>query len=231
MKHILFDDIRELDKCQSTMIEAKEKIDSLTGNVLFIAQEQSSAIGRTGSHWSSPCGGLWFTCAMLNLDIESNFTLFVGQCLHKTILNFDKSLNLSIKWPNDIYLGGKKLAGIIIHKVKKYHLIGIGINTNNDIEKSLQNIAVSLKTKKKVNNSQLLGKFLDIFAFELNGYLENGLDNCYCNRYLYLHKKKVTIATEFSDFIGTVQEIDKNGAIILKLKGGLMQPFFVGKIK
>ncbi len=225
-----FEQIFEYEKCVSTLIEAQNKLPFLSGNTLFIAKEQLSGIGRHDNKWLSPVGGLWFTMAIKHLDVPSNFTLFIGQCLHKCIKKFYDSNNLLIKWPNDIYLKNKKLAGIIVQKKLNYLLIGIGINTNSRIPNELKDTATTLKDLTKIDNNEFLLAFIDIFQKNLDDYFVNGLDENYLNNFSFLQDKKITIGTQFAKFEGVVKKISKTGDIVLTLDNGLTQPFFSGTI-
>ena len=229
-KNYPFEQIFEYETCSSTLIEAQNKLPFLSGNALFIAKEQLTGMGRHGNKWLSPRGGLWFTMAIKHLDVPSNFTLFIGKCLHKCIKKFYDSNKLLIKWPNDIYFKHKKLAGIIVQKKLNYLLIGIGINTNSKIPSELKSTAISLKNFTEINNEEFLLAFIDIFQENLDGYFTNGFNENYINRFSFLQGKKITIGTQFAKYEGIVKEINKNGDIVLSLDSGLTQPFFSGTI-
>ncbi len=228
--HPLFEQTFEYERCSSTISEARNLLPSLDGNALFIAKEQMDGRGRKGNLWSSPRGGLWFTMAIKDLDVPSGFTLFIGQCLHMTLKKITKSEDISIKWPNDIYYKEKKVAGIIVKKLRNYHLVGIGVNTNCVLPERLHKTATSLQKICPVNNQEILFEFLDYFQSKLIDYLEQGLDEEYLNRFSFLKNKKVTLGTEFANYQGVVKNINKEGKIVLLLDNGLIQPFFSGSI-
>lgn len=237
--HPLFDEIRFFDKIKSTDKKADNLIKSgqISGNFLLIAKTQSGGIGRKENTWFSPEGGIWITAALYGLSVESNLTIFTGICIHKALLQlFPKmQINLKIKWPNDIYLNEKKLCGILSshNSAYKYHLIGIGINTNFlEFPEDLIKISISLQQhlKKKIDNSKLVKIIFDIFSSDLPAFIEGKLDLKYFNEHSLLKGKKIELDTDFAIFSGICKGINKKGAILLELKEGMIQPFFAGTV-
>jgi len=237
--HILFDNVR----CYESLISTQEKADdlirakSLLGNFLLVAKQQTLGKGRKKNLWWSPQGGLWMTAALYNLDITRNLSIFTGISLHRSLLNLHPDLaeNLRLKWPNDIYYRNKKICGILSSYLEnhKYHLLGIGINTNIlSITKELENQVTSLQIilKKKIDHRLLLKTFWDIFSTQLPEFIEKGLDINYFEKYSYLFGKKIEFNTDFQKYIGVVHGINVGGALILKLESGLIQPFYAGSI-
>ena len=238
-KHPLFDEIFFKHKTNSTnkLAEKLVKNREVSGNFLLIAEQQSNGIGRKKNIWFSPEGGIWLTSGIFGLAVESSLTIFTGICIHKAIAQLYPKLKdqLKIKWPNDIYLNGKKLCGILTSHLtaQKYHLIGIGINTNfTEFPKELQEISVSLKQylNSEVDNYELMKAFFDFFAAELPEFIENKLDVSYFNKHSLLRVKQVELDTDFDKFYGISKGINKNGALLLELKSGMIQPFYAGSI-
>ena len=152
--------------------------------------------------------------------------------MHKVLSGLFPKLELKIKWPNDIFLAHKKVGGIITNYFheQKYHLIGIGINSNNGIDSSLKDRATSLCKYVKVENEEILAQFCEKFQMKLPKFISNGLKIGYLLNNSYLINKKVILRTEFADYNGVVVNYLKSGAIVLKLNSGLIQPFIAGSI-
>ncbi len=100
------------------------------------AKEQTAGRGRTGNPWLSPEGGLYvtfaFPCSLENLKKHQNLPIRVGGVL-AVQLRESFSLQVTLKWPNDVYLMGRKLAGILCESLpvdtdENFVLIGIGLN-------------------------------------------------------------------------------------------------------
>ncbi|MBT3168984.1 MAG: biotin--[acetyl-CoA-carboxylase] ligase [Candidatus Cloacimonetes bacterium] len=233
--HKLFDEIIELKSINSTSKFAEKLIKNkeINGNFLVISETQTAGKGRNKNSWFSPEGGIWMTAALYSLPSEMGLTIFMGNCIHRAISELFPKLKLQIKWPNDIFLENEKLCGILSSQMSyfNYHLIGIGINTN--VEKFAENLnAISLKNvvEKKVQNNLIIEKIFEIFTEDFPFFIENGIDVKYFQKFDYLKGKKVVLDTDFDRFEGVVKGINKTGAILLKLKSGMIQPFYAGSI-
>ena len=107
-------DIKYYKTLKSTNLTVKETSSSLSDGSIVISEVQEGGVGRFQRAWTSPFGGIWFSI-MLKPNIEpylaSKITIIAAAALIKTL----KSMNIDavIKWPNDIYVNGKKLCGIL----------------------------------------------------------------------------------------------------------------------
>ncbi len=238
-KHPLFDEVLYFNRLSSTSSKAEGLINSNTaiGNFLCMAGEQTSGRGRGKNSWLSPEGGLWLTTALYGFNFQSNITIFTGICIHKTLTDLFPSISnqLKIKWPNDIYLNDKKVCGILSSNLsgKKYHLIGIGINTNLiELDEELAPNATSLQIEldRSVDNEEILTRFFDKFASALPRFVEGELDVKYFNQHSILKGLQIELDTDFDVFKGKAKGIDKNGALLIELKPGMIQPFYAGSI-
>ncbi len=137
------------------------------GAVVF-AESQSKGRGRLGRTWLSPAGkGLWFT-VLLRPDIPpsgaTQLTVAAATALSCAI-TLQTGIVPEIKWPNDILIRGRKVAGILTEMSAeldhlKELLLGIGMDVNlepGDFPPSLRKSATSLQieTEQKVNRSEL----------------------------------------------------------------------------
>jgi len=109
-----------------------------TGGV-FVAREQTQGRGRQGAAWQSEPGENLTFSVVLRLPAAQwalpSYTLIVGLALADALeTRLPATLSWGIKWPNDIYVNGKKLAGILVEgrpKAGEFPLaIGIGLNVN-----------------------------------------------------------------------------------------------------
>ena len=238
-KHPLFDEVLYFNKLGSTSSKAERLINSNTaqGNFLCLAGEQSSGKGRGKNSWLSPIGGLWLTAALYGFDFKSNITIFTGICIHKTLSELFPAIaeKLKIKWPNDIYLNDKKICGILSNNLnsKKYHLIGIGMNTNvTGLDETLAPNATSLQIElgKGVDIENILTSIFDNFASALPDFVEGELDVKYFNQHSLLKGLQIELDTDYDIFRGKAKGIDKNGALLIELKPSMIQPFYVGSV-
>lgn len=117
------------DNIDSTQNYAKDLCFKPEKDFFVFADIQSSGRGRSGRIWESPIGGLWFS---FDMDIpRSNdlFTMTIGIAVREVLKEIYKE-ELQLKWPNDILLNRKKVAGIICERVQDRIIVGIGVNTN-----------------------------------------------------------------------------------------------------
>lgn len=116
----------ELNKVDSTNSWAKRNLSKCTEPMCVTAKEQSLGKGRYGHQWISPKGQLYVTWAE---PIDLPLSGYVqSSCLAVYELVAKYGVSATIKWPNDILVNKKKIAGILIEEYKGWAIIGIGIN-------------------------------------------------------------------------------------------------------
>ena len=145
---------------------------------LFIAENQTAGKGRLGRRWEASRGGIYMTILLkpekMREDISS-LTLATGLAASRVI---PKS---QIKWPNDIILGGKKAAGILVESkiIGKTMVIavGIGINADNtEFSEELAEKATSIRlfSGEKQDKAELIirvyNEFLKVYGEFLEGF-------------------------------------------------------------
>jgi len=223
-------------KLSSTMDTARKMAKNNAGNLsVIIAEEQTEARGRLNRKWLSSKGGLWFTIILKPdlppaLSFKVNFA--ASLCLARTLIKLFK-IDARVKWPNDILVNGKKLAGILSEMETKGDMIsfvniGIGLNVNNSPEKSEPD-AVSIKNilQKEVSRKEILLSFLDNFESALVGiHYKNIIDEW--KKYTSTIGRKVTIETFGRISNGTAIDVDNSGALILRQKDGTQKRIIYG---
>lgn len=242
--HPFFDEIYYYKTLNSTNKKAEQLIrtETANGNFLVICDQQTGGIGRNDNYWFSPPGGIWMTAALYALPFKSGFTLFSGLCILKALedyiteeLNLPEPDELQIKWPNDIFWGDRKICGLLSNYQEnyKYHIIGIGLNSNNTIPDQINSIAVSLKEilGQELDNQNLIKRIFNRFSQDLPVFLEKGLDLKFYLQRSYLLNRRILLDTDFDKYTGEVQGINKNGALLLKLDSGMIQPFYAGSVE
>ncbi len=120
------------ESVKSTMTSIKKFVSRK--NICMLADEQTSGIGRRGNDWISPKGNIYASFLIkYDLSIENHF-LFSAMVANSIIKFLNKYIhvNINIKWPNDIIINKKKIAGIMTeifeHNNIQYIIIGVGIN-------------------------------------------------------------------------------------------------------
>jgi BirA family transcriptional regulator, biotin operon repressor / biotin---[acetyl-CoA-carboxylase] ligase len=128
---------REIASTQDYAISIAETEPSCHGMVI-ISESQLFGRGRRGKKWISPPGGLWFS-VITKSDIKTSSSIFLSYAMSlavcETIAN-DYNLDAYIKWPNDVLIKTRKVAGILISSAIRgegleYCVVGAGINLNS----------------------------------------------------------------------------------------------------
>ena len=204
------------------------------GTVIF-AQEQFKGRGRFGRTWFSPINkGIWGSI-ILRPKItaeESYYLMVVGAIAICELLKDEFELSPLIRWPNDVFINDKKIAGILVES--KYLLnnpeaviIGIGINIDipkESIPEDLNGIITSLSSEagKDIDVKDVAQKFLikldgwyqKIIAKEFNQISESW------KKMSGVLGKTVRVEIKGIIFEGQVKNLDLKGGILLELPEG-----------
>lgn len=115
--------------------------------IIILAEQQKNGRGRLKRKWLSPKGGLWLSIILKPVIPTSRITLLplVAAIAVCNAIRQETKLNATLKWPNDIVIHGKKVAGILLDisaeaEQVNYAIIGIGINVNIDASAILPNL-------------------------------------------------------------------------------------------
>ncbi|HQB97900.1 MAG: biotin--[acetyl-CoA-carboxylase] ligase [Candidatus Cloacimonadaceae bacterium] len=213
------------DELDSTMLEYKRLREVHKGLISVRTEKQEDGVGRNDKVWLSPPGGLWFTFDIRYSGFVASFGLYTGYCIHRELCNLFSPLvdKLQIKWTNDIIYDGKKLGGLLCQSRPGYYTIGVGINTNNEIDSHLGKFgATSMK--------EILG--CEISNEQLCYSLINAVEKCerllnheityitYCNEHLFGKNQLALIDVGTTPFEAEILGIDLKGALIVRKEMG-----------
>lgn len=162
--------IKWFDSIDSTNSEAIRSFQNSEDFSIFAAKYQTSGRGQKGTVWESDQEkNLTFSIILKSNNIKAENQFYVAQIVTIGIKRYLKSLGIDakIKWPNDIYVGDKKICGILIEHflsgdILSGTVVGIGLNLNQTKFNS--------NAPNPISVASILGKELDIDA-ELNNLL------------------------------------------------------------
>lgn len=207
---------------------------SKENGTVVISQRQTSGRGRLGRKWLSPPGGIWLSIVLhpkFDISMSTLFpiaaSLALSNAIEKTLKKESK-----VKWPNDVTIKGKKVAGILIdasiesNKIENL-VLGVGINYKvnaSQLEKSLKNTENFYGVSSLIENSDSESPVLFIkkFFYELERIfelIEKGYGKIIINNWT---KKSSTIGKNVSVSItdgkikGKAIRLDDDGALIVK---------------
>jgi BirA family biotin operon repressor/biotin-[acetyl-CoA-carboxylase] ligase len=214
------------------------------GLVVF-AESQTRGRGRRGRRWSSPTGkGLWFSILLrpqLAPGECTQLTVATATALVRAIRSVT-GVTPEIKWPNDLLVRGKKLAGILTELSAeldhvRYVIIGIGIDCNqttSDFPRELRDIATSLKltSGKTISRTDLAVAVLReldvdyarILDGDFNSVAEEWAGHC------STLGRQVEIEVGQRRITGRAEALDESGALMLRTEHGQVERVICGDV-
>lgn len=222
------------DLVDSTQNQAmKMASEQASHGTLIVAEKQTSGKGRLGRKWISPKGGIWLSIILhpkFDISVITLFPIASALALSNAI---EKTLNIKteLKWPNDITINSKKVAGMLVdasiesNKIENM-ILGVGINYNvevKQIEKLLKDTpnfygVASLSEHNKIIKPVLL---VQSFLFELEEIF-NLLNNGDTKKIIRDWMKKsstigqnIEVNTEEGKIKGKAIKIDDDGALVI----------------
>jgi len=193
---------------------------------IVVADVQTEGRGRKDRTWSSPSGGLWFSVILYpNIPPERGMLVTMTTSVAVTqAIEEITNLKPVIKWPNDLLINGKKVCGILteldaeMDKIN-HTVIGIGINVNNEIDRELRDIAISLKQTvghevPRVKLLRSIIKYLDENYSKLKSENFDFIKNLWLSR-ANIIGKKIQVQNEETLITGIVSDVDESGCLIL----------------
>ncbi|WP_376777249.1 biotin--[acetyl-CoA-carboxylase] ligase [Flavobacterium covae] len=215
---------------------------SLENFTVVTAQSQWKGKGQMGSSWCTEKDKNLITSILVNKIIDHTVTIFdlniaVAISIKETLEKYQIP-DLSIKWPNDIMSGNKKISGILIENYFKENqqvesIIGIGLNINQENFSNLPK-ASSLKciTGKEYDIEEILFMLLN----QLNKNLEKlktdkeQLWNYYHNYLFKINKPAVFENKKSKKFMGIIRGVTQNGLIEIMMEDDIIQTFDIKEI-
>ena len=238
--------MRYLENTPSTIWVGKQicsegDVEKMHGMVI-IAEEQTGGVGRMGRAWVSPSGGIWITVVLKpHIPIERIFMItMAGSVALARAIRKEFDLGALIKWPNDIFLGNKKVAGLLLELAAEadnvhYCLLGMGIDVNIQLAQfspALQKeiTSISAEVGHEVDRAAFLARILKEFE---NHYLliESGEYDAIIREWKSLSctlERQVDIRTLKNSFCGVAVDIDEFGALIIRKDNGKLERVIAG---
>lgn len=221
-----------LDEVDSTNLYGKKHLDVLEDKTVIVAKSQTAGRGRMTRSWLDLGEGNLFVSIILKpskiFDEKfANLTQYLSVVLCKVLEEY--SINSEIKWPNDVLINGKKIAGILSETIMqgtnfKGLVLGFGVNITageDDVkkvtDKSVTSLALELKNRVP-DSKEFLEKVLTLFFREYNIFLDSGFElikHDYLKRACFL-EKEVCVQVFNETKSGIAKSVDNNGALILE---------------
>ncbi|NQZ41106.1 MAG: bifunctional biotin--[acetyl-CoA-carboxylase] ligase/biotin operon repressor BirA [Moritella sp.] len=207
------------------------------------AEYQTAGRGRRGKKWVSPYGSHLYTSTYWSLDAgiqaASGLSLVIGIAVARTLTDLG-IVNTQLKWPNDVYVDGKKIAGVLVEIIAtaggECHLvIGLGLNVNMPLQAGLeidqawtdinQQLPHSLDRNALATSylTHLIKILTDFESFGFGHFVEEW--NC-CDAF---RDSPVVLTIGNKKKYGIAKGIDHSGALLLEIDG-VISPFVGGEV-
>ena len=205
--------------------------------IICCAEEQTAGKGRLGRHWNSPfaqniyCSIRWTApCKIAQL---SGLSLAVSLAIQQALSQYVDESSLGIKWPNDILLHGKKIAGILIEIVNATDaatqvVIGFGINVNSNTKQTplSEHPHCSLfdSQLRIYNRNQILGQCLNQLFTVLQQFIDKGIEPILSQwrRHDVLYNQTIKLQQQDSFLQGIAKGINAKGELRLQTNTGIL---------
>ena len=234
-----------IDSTQNYAVEISKKKNE-NGSVV-ISQRQTAGRGRMNRKWVTVKGGLSMSIILHPKFDTSVSTLFPMAASLALATAIQKTINMkpNVKWPNDVVIKGKKVAGMIADASIQSNLIesmvlGVGINFKVDtkhLERQLKKtenfygVASLLKVNDSTNPLEMIQNFLSELE-KIIALLDRGETNKIIQRWEKISNtigKKVSVKTNNGTITGIAKKINSDGSLNI-VKNGKAQRLLVGDI-
>lgn len=202
---------------------------------IITAGQQLKGRGRRGRAWFDKPNQSVLMSIIVKPDIpptrlhELSFiaSLSAAQCL-----KVECGLDISLKWPNDVYIGNKKLGGILIEAIPAANpsiaIIGMGINVNQrTFPPELSGIATSVVMEHgfNPNTEELTQSLAKAILSNYEAYLLHGFEEILSrwSKYMWGIGRQARITTEGQVLQGVISGVDSSGALLLEDPFGNVQ--------
>lgn len=234
------------DRVDSTNQVALEMASNgMPGGLVILAEAQERGKGRLGRTWYSPAGvNLYLSLFLRPHQPPREFPLFSLATSVALIDAIEKGTGLApaIKWPNDVLVDHKKVAGILLESETGGGqtpplVIGIGVNVNLDLAilpPDLQSTAGSLKAAlgHEVDRTDLTCLLLEALAEQILLLQEGKKDLLIqvLRQKCQTLGRKVRVETPKQTFEGRADEIDEDGGLMIRMGDGRLRKILIGDI-
>lgn len=216
------------DELASTNDEAKAlAADGAADGTVVIARKQTAGRGRRGADWfADPDGALAISIVVRPNEpkaLWSRLALATGLAVAEAV---ETRVPLAgIKWPNDVWIGGRKVAGILVEAGADFAVVGIGVNLNvREFPNELARLATSVgrEAGAAIHREEFLAEMLRRFGFR-RGQIGAGFGELMdaVRERCVLTGHEVDLTTAAGRLRGTIEGLGAGGELLLRTPSGL----------
>jgi len=205
------------------------------GPLWIMAREQTAGRGRRGRSWVSERGNLFATLLTRAAQpIAAQFAFAAGLAVAGTVDAYCPRADVSLKWPNDVLLRGQKVAGVLLEALNGNTLaIGIGINLAHHPDATeFPATSIAAFTGSAPDPDDVLRRLARHMAawyevWQTKGFVP--VRAAWLQRAAGLHKP-VTARLEGRDMDGVFEDLDQDGALMLRDAAGALVRITAGEV-
>ena len=154
-------DLCYYEETSSTNLKAMEavKAGEVQSGTVFVADKQTLGVGRRGTPWQSQARENLLFSAVIETELPpvaiGKVAIAAGLVLAEKLAKYSDSI--TVKWPNDIYIENKKVAGILVQHVDGFSVIGVGLNVfTTDFPVELNATSLLLEATTELSREDIL---------------------------------------------------------------------------
>ena len=234
-----------LKTVKSTNLEIKKMISSNKNinNLCLSADNQTDGYGRRNAKWFSYKGNIHLSILVkpkCSINEVNQLSFMTSITLGDTLKKIKSNINIKYKWPNDILLNKKKIAGVIVetssfvNKKIKWVIIGIGLNIKKSPNLNTKEFKITSLNKEKiyVRKDDFIDSFLQRFFRNYEFWKKKGFNFIKKNWISNVYKKNNKIVVKYqNNYIkGKILDLLINGGIKLKTSKETKELFYGDQI-
>lgn len=235
--------IQVLEKTTSTNTLVKERASENDEGFVVVAGEQTAGRGRMGRSFFSPGDSGVYMSLLLKPEIKPEDAVQITTAAAVSVCRALDSLGVKgskIKWVNDVFVGNKKVCGILTESsfslengMLDFAVLGVGINIYESAEgfpEEIKNIAGAVWSEQKEN---LRNRFIALFLNEFFDFYNSISSKKHLNEYKersFVLGREVTVVQGEETEIAKAIDIDKNCNLVVESKDGTTKNLYFGEI-
>ncbi|HEY7392863.1 MAG TPA: biotin--[acetyl-CoA-carboxylase] ligase [Bryobacteraceae bacterium] len=197
---------------------------------IVLADEQTGGRGRHGHSWySEPHSGIYFSTVLAPAPL---LTLALGLATAEAIAR-SAGISCDLRWPNDVLLGGKKVAGVLVELVNGSALAGIGINVNHTVfppDLAREATSLRLHAGREFDRTDILLALIPAIGTFV------ALDNdsilrLFAQSSSYAAGRRVTVDQPGGRIEGTTAGLDSSGYLVVRRDDGTDTLILAGGVR
>lgn len=205
----------------------KAALEGAPDGTVYIAKTQTGGHGRGEHTFFCYDGGLYLSLIIRSASLPAELITSAAAAAVCRAIRAAACAPVTIKWVNDLYLGDKKVCGILALRTGDAYVVGIGINVKEvNFPDDLRQTAAALCSDIDLNI--IAAEIIIGLRLAVNEPAKSIIE--YCSKYSYTLGKEVTYVKNGNGFTGTAEKLLPDGSLSVKLNDGSTDILSSGEI-